>query len=140
MLFNRSRTEEETRQPPDAAAHGNEFRNPALAGQEDTVRLGIARYLAWVLLVLILIFSVLLAVIVGNRARDTLLTKQRNFAGILAEHLNQQIFVRFSIPVVAAYGRQNLKQNAQYVMLDQTVASLTHGLQVHDLRIYDLDG
>lgn len=110
--------------------------NPA----QDTVRLGIARYLAGVLLVLILAFAVLLAVIVGNRARDTLLTKQRNFAGILAEHLNQQIFVRFSIPVVAAYGRQNLKQNAQYVMLDQTVASLTHGLQVHALRIFDVNG
>ena len=112
---------------------------PAPEGQ-DTVRLGIARYLAWVLLILILVFSVFLAVVVGNRARDTLLTKQRNFAGILAEHLNQQIFVRFSIPVVAAYGRQNLRQNAQYVMLDQTVASLTHGLQVHALRIFDVDG
>lgn len=108
--------------------------------RQDTVKLGIARYLAWVLLVLILIFSVSLAIIVGNRARDTLLTKQRNFAGILAEHLNQQIFVRFSIPVVASYGRQNLNQNAQYVMLDQTVASLTHGLQVHGLRIFDLNG
>ncbi len=113
--------------------------HPGQAGQ-DTVRLGIARYLAWVLLILILAFSVFLAVIVGNRARDTLLTKQRNFAGILAEHLNQQIFVRFSIPVVAAYGRQNLRQNAQYVMLDQTVASLTHGLQVQALRIFDVDG
>ena len=111
-----------------------------LSPQQDTVKLGIARYLAWVLLVLILIFSVSLAIIVGNRARDTLLTKQRNFAGILAEHLNQQIFVRFSIPVVASYGRQNLNQNAQYVMLDQTVASLTHGLQVHGLRIFDLNG
>lgn len=107
---------------------------------EDRVRLGIARYLAGVLLILILAFSVFLAVIVGNRARDTLLTKQRSFAGILAEHLNQQIFIRFSIPVVASYGRQNLKQNAQYVMLDQTVASLTHGLQVHALRIFDTDG
>ena len=108
--------------------------------QQDTVRLGIARYLAWVLIILILGFAVFLAVVFGNRARDTLLTKQRNFAGILAEHLNQQIFVRFSIPVVAAYGRQNLKQNAQYVMLDQTVASLTHGLQVHGLRIFDNKG
>ena len=107
---------------------------------QDTVRLGIARYLAWVLLILILAFSVFLAVIVGNRARDTLLTKQRNFAGILAEHLNQQIFVRFSIPAVAAHGRQNLRQNAQYVMLDQTVTSLTHGLQVQALRIFDVDG
>ncbi len=113
---------------------------PGFASRQDPVRLGIARYLAWVLLVLILVFSVFLAVIVGNRARDTLLSKQRSFAGILAEHLNQQIFVRFSIPVVAAYGRQNLRQNAQYVMLDQTVAELTHGLQVHALRIYDIGG
>ena len=108
--------------------------------QRDTVRLGIVRYLAWVLLILILVFAVGLAAIFGNRARDTLLTKQRSFAGILAEHLNQQIFVRFSIPVVANYGRQNLKQNAQYVLLDQTVASLIHGLQVQSVRIFDTSG
>ena len=108
--------------------------------QRDALQLGIARYLAWVLLILILCLAVLLAVIFGNRARETLLTKQRNFAGILAEHLNQQIFVRFSIPVVANYGRQNLKQNAQYVLLDKTVADLTRGLQVHSVRIFDVGG
>ncbi|MDR3074000.1 MAG: two-component sensor histidine kinase [Deltaproteobacteria bacterium] len=112
----------------------------ALGMERDAIRLGLARYVAWVLLLLILCFAVLLAVIFGNRARDTLLGKQRSFAGILAEHLNQQIFVRFSIPVVASYGRQNLKQNAQYVMLDKTVADLTHGLQVHGLRILDVGG
>ena len=119
---------------------GSEKGQYGLETRQDRVKLGIARYIALVLLVLILLLSVSLAVIVGNRARDTLLTKQRSFAGILAEHLNQQIFVRFSIPVVASYGRQNLQQNAQYVMLDQTVTSLTHGLQVHSLRIYDVTG
>ena len=140
MLFNRARGEDRSRENGTGEQANGQEKPGAAALQQDTVRLGIARYLAWVLLVLILIFSVSLAVIVGNRARDTLLTKQRSFAGILAEHLNQQIFVRFSIPAVAAYGRQNLRQNAQYVMLDQTVASLTHGLQVHGLRIYDTDG
>ncbi|GHV54084.1 two-component sensor histidine kinase [Deltaproteobacteria bacterium] len=109
-------------------------------GTPDPVRLGLARYVAWVLLALILCFAVFLAIVFGNRARETVLTKQKNFAGILAEHLNQQIFLRFSIPVVAGYSRVDLKQNAQYVMLDKTIEDLTHGLQVHDLRIYDLDG
>ncbi len=108
--------------------------------RRDPVRLGIARYLAWVSLVLVLGFAVTLAVIFGNAARDTLVSKQRNFAGILAEHLNQQIFMRFSIPAVANYGRLNLKQNAQYVLLDQTVTSLIHGLHVRSLRIFSNDG
>ncbi|CAK7069141.1 MAG: Adaptive-response sensory-kinase SasA [Desulfovibrio sp.] len=108
--------------------------------QTDAVQLGIARYLAWVLLLMILCFAVLLATIFGNRARDTLLSKQRDFAGILSEHLNQQIFVRFSIPAVASYGRQDLTKNAQYVMLDKTVADLTRGLQVEAVRIFDVGG
>ncbi|SBV91223.1 Integral membrane sensor signal transduction histidine kinase [uncultured delta proteobacterium] len=154
MLFNRQRGEEnpprhaapgsppvQGDKPGGKAANGNGRDKPSVdTTPPDRVKLGIARYLAWVLLVLILAFSIFLAIVVGNRAQDTLLTKQRNFAGILAEHLNQQIFARFSIPAVAAYGRPNLKQNAQYVMLDQTVASLTHGLQVHSLRIFDNDG
>ena len=123
-----------------SGSNGNGGGTHSLGTSQDKVKLGIARYIALVLLALILVFSVSLAIIVGNRAQDTLLTKQRSFAGILAEHLNQQIFVRFSIPVVASYGRQNLQQNAQYVMLDQTVTSLTHGLQVHSLRIFDVIG
>ncbi len=119
---------------------GAESLPPGGGAKSAFPRLGIARYLAWVSLVLVLALAVTLAVIFGNAARDTLLTKQRSFAGILAEHLNQQIFMRFSIPAVANYGRLNLKQNAQYVLLDQTVASLIHGLHVHSLRIFTNEG
>ena len=152
MFFSLPRAKGKTPYTANAAESGPESGSVGASGnggggegaswdiRQDRVKLGIARYLAWVLLGLILIFSIFLAIIVGNRAQETLLTKQRSFAGILAEHLNQQIFVRFSIPVVAAHGRQNLQQNAQYVMLDQTVASLTHGLQVHSLRIFDITG
>ncbi len=106
----------------------------------DTSSLGIARYLAWVTLVLIMGFAVLLAFIFGNKARETLFAKQRSFAGIMAENLNHQIFIRFTLPTAMSYGHISLSQQFQYNNLDSTVQSLIHGMQVHSLRIFDHNG
>lgn len=114
--------------------------NAKSPAQKNAPPLGIARYLAWVSLVLILCFAVTLAIVFGNTARETLLSKQRNFAGLLAENLNHQIFVRFTLPTVVGFGRIALWQPAQYERLDQVVQTLIHGMHVQSLRIFNQTG
>lgn len=96
-----------------------------------------ARTLSWVSLVFILLTSLGLSVLISNTARETLLTKQEEFAKVLAENLNHQIYRRFTVPTVLAYGRIALRQPVQYDRLDQVVQSVIHGLKVERLRIYD---
>lgn len=110
------------------------------AAKKETASLGLARYLAWVTLLLVLGLAVTLAIVFGNTARDTLFAKQRSFARIMAENLNHQIFVRFYVPTIAGFGRIALRQQVQYERLNTTVQSLIHGLHVHSLRIYDHEG
>lgn len=99
--------------------------------------LSYARTLSWLSLVIILLTSLGLSVLISNSARETLLTKQEDFARQLAINLNQQIYRRFTVPTVLAYGRVALRQPAQYERLDQIVQSVVHGLRVQRLRIYD---
>jgi len=104
----------------------------------DELPLSYARALSWISLVLILCTSLGISVIITNSARESLLTKQTDFAMLLAENLNHQIYRRFTLPTMLVFGRIALRQPAQYERLDQVVLSVIHGWQIKNLRIYDL--
>lgn len=99
--------------------------------------LGLARFLSWISLALILTSSMTLSVVIANSARETLILKQQKFALLLAENLNHQIYRRFTLPTLVGFGRIALRQPVQYERLDQIVQSIIHGLHVQRLRIYD---
>lgn len=95
------------------------------------------RFLSWVSLILILASSLFLSIIIANQARDTLLTKQKQFSLLLAENLNHQVFQRFTLPTLLRFGYISLKNDEQFQQLDSVVRSTIHGQHVIGLRIYD---
>ncbi len=99
--------------------------------------LSYARRLSWFSFILILTSSLALSIFIANSARDNLLTKHEEFADLLAKNLNHQIYQRFTVPTVIAYGRIALKQPLQYERLDKVVRSVMHGLKIERFRIYD---
>ena len=104
-------------------------------GQE--LPLSYARTLSWLSLVLVLLTNLGLSFFISNSARETLLTKQKEFGHLLVENLNNQIFRRFALPTILARGRIALRQPTQYEHLDRVVKSVIQGLPVARLRIYD---
>lgn len=98
---------------------------------------GFAKVLSWVTLVLILASGLFLSIIIADSARRTLLEKQKEFASLLAENMNHQIYRRFTLPTIIGFGRIALRQEVQYERLDQVVRSTIHGLQVQEVSIYD---
>ena len=104
----------------------------------DELPLSYARALSWVSLVLILCTSLGISAVITNSARESLLAKQTDFARLLAENLNHQIYRRFTLPTMLVFGRIALRQPAQYERLDHVVLSVIHGWQLKSLRIYDL--
>ncbi|MDD6087918.1 MAG: ATP-binding protein [Desulfovibrionaceae bacterium] len=97
------------------------------------------RFLSWISLVLILASSIVLAFFLGNSARDTIMTRRQEYASLLAGYLNQQIYRRFTLPTVLAYGRITLRQTEQYHQLDEVIQSTVAGLKLQSLRIYGSD-
>lgn len=104
---------------------------------DDRMPFSFARALSWVSLALIFTSSIVLSVFISNNARETLLRKQQDFAILLAENLNHQIYRRFTLPTLVGFGRVALRQPVQYERLDQVIQSTIHGLHVSRLRIYD---
>ena len=107
------------------------------APAESALPLSYARTLSWLSLVVILLTSLGLSFFISNSARETLLTRQEDFARLLVENLNSQIFRRFALPTILASGRIALRQPTQYEQLDRVVQSVIQGLPVERLRIYD---
>lgn len=97
----------------------------------------LAKFFSYVSLLLILVSSFFLALFVGNTMRASLLDSQEDYALLLAQNLNKQIFRRFTLPVAYASGRVSLSDPDQYRLLDEVVTSLLHGLRIETIRIYD---
>lgn len=99
--------------------------------------LGLARLLSWITMALVLLSSLAISVIIANSARDTLLEKQKDYALLMAENLNHQIYQRYALPlVIGGRGLSLLDQTTKFEPLDEIIPPLLHGLRVYDLRIY----
>ncbi|MDR0828004.1 MAG: two-component sensor histidine kinase, partial [Desulfovibrio sp.] len=94
------------------------------------------RPLAFIAMTLTLGLSVVVSVYLGNAARDALIQKNHDFAALLADNLNNQIFRRFTRPTISIFGRVALRNPEQYKQLDQIISSIIQGLQVENLRIF----
>lgn len=98
---------------------------------------GFAKFLSWSSLILIVCSGLFLSIVISNIARQTLLEKQKEFALLLAENLNQQIYRRFTLPTILGMGYIALKVPEQYKRLEQVIQWSTHGLHMREIRIYD---
>jgi len=107
--------------------------------KDDDKSLGFVKFLSWSSLALILLVNLFLSIFLSNYARQDVLAKQKEFALLLAENLNHQIYQRFTLPTVIGFGRVELSQPAQYDRLDKTVLSTIHSFHVSEVRIYDHD-
>ena len=63
-----------------------------------------------------------------------------DFALLLIENLNHQVFLQFVLPVYLKYGRIQLRNQEQFERLDKIVRSTLHSFNVESVNIYDLNG
>lgn len=98
---------------------------------------GLVKLVSWGTLTLILLTSLALSIFLANYARQFLLAKQHEFAVLLAENLNHQIYRRFTLPAFLKYEEVDLSNPEQYKLLDTVVQSTLEGLGVTDVHIYD---
>ena len=106
---------------------------------EQDQSFGVLKVVSWSLLLLILASFLFVSIFLANQARQAVLAKQREFALLLAENLNHQIYQRFVLPTVLGFGGVELKNKDQYERLDKVVQSTVHSFHIMQVRIYDLD-
>lgn len=122
--------------PPDSS---QEIVEPAA---EDTSESGLGsfklvKYFSFSSLAAILVFTLLLSWIISNNARKVMLEQNEEYSLLLAENINQQVFRRFVLPAVIRFGGIALRKPEQFELLDTVIKSVTQGLKIDAVTIYD---
>jgi signal transduction histidine kinase len=86
---------------------------------------------------LVLIFTMVLAWIISNYAKNVMLERSEAYTLLLAENLNRQVFIQFVLPTALRYGEIALRNPNQFKRLDSVVRNTTEGLKVNSVTIFD---
>jgi len=65
-------------------------------------------------------------------------TKSEDYALLLIENLNHQVFMQFILPVGLKYGKIELRNQEQYERMDSVVRSTLHSFKVDLVNIYGM--
>ena len=104
---------------------------------EHKLPFNLTRFFSYVSLVLILISSGFLTLFIGRTMLSSALESQQDYALLLADNINRQIFRKFTLPVTYASGSVALSDPVQYKLLDDVIQSQLHGLQLERVRLFD---
>lgn len=85
----------------------------------------------------IAVVTFLLGAFLYSRNVDTLLKSAENYARLLAENLNYNIFIGFYAPLKARGAKMDLRKWDQFGALDSLIKDFTYGLKIDRIKIID---
>lgn len=112
-------------------------KNGMLVEKEKPFRL--VKYFTFSSLIIIFIGSIALSMLNSHWARTKQKEDSEDYARLLIENLNHQIFLQFALPVALKYGKIQLRNPDQFEHLDQVVRSTLHTFHVETVNIFDMD-
>jgi two-component system, NtrC family, sensor histidine kinase HydH len=97
----------------------------------------LVKFFTIISLLVIFIGALVLSFLNIHWARAMQLKKSEEYALVLVENLNHQIFLQFIIPVVLKFGKIELSNPDQFERMDTIVRSTLHSFKVDMVTIYD---
>lgn len=97
----------------------------------------LVKYVSLSSLIVTLVCTFLLSGFISQRAKAILFEKSEQYASIVAENLNHQVFFQFTLPTLITDGEIRLSRQSQYERLDKVVRNTIHGFTVERVNIYD---
>lgn len=99
----------------------------------------LVKYFTITSLVLVFMGTIILSMLNTHWARAMQRQKSEEYALLILENLNHQVFLQFVMPVVIKYGRIQLREAEQYERLDKIVRNTLHSFKVETVHIYDMN-
>lgn len=98
----------------------------------------LVKYFTFSSLVFILIGALFLSIVIARRAEKVLIQKSEDYALLMAENLNHQVFLQFIVPAAIQFGQViQLRNERLFERLDKVVRSTLHSFSVEMVNIYD---
>ena len=102
-------------------------------------RFRLVKYFAFTSFIVLSIFCFPLSVLISQNAKDKMMESYENYAILLGENLNHQVFQNFVIPIAARFGKISLRQKQQNEFLDRIVRNTIHSFHIDLVNIYDIE-
>ncbi len=99
----------------------------------------LVKYFTFTSLIVIFMGTLLLSFLNTHWARAMQIEKSEEYALVLIENLNHQVFLQFIIPVALKFGKIQLRNKEQFERMDMIVRSTLHSFKVEMVHIYDMN-
>ncbi len=99
----------------------------------------LVKYFAFSGLVVIFLVTIILSVLNTHWVKSMQRKKSEDYARVMIENLNHQVFLQFIIPVVMMTGKIQLSNREQFERMDNVVRSTMHSFKVETVNIYSMD-
>lgn len=113
-----------------------------VAGQQYTPtekkRFKLVKYFAYASFIVLILFTFPFSVFITNKTKEILIKSYENYAVIIGQNLNHQVFQNFTLPVVRYYGGIRLREENQKELLKQVVSNTIHGFNIDLVNIYSI--
>ena len=107
--------------------------------QEPGKPFRLVKYFTLTSLVVVFAGAIVLSALNIHWARQMQIQKSEDYALLLIENLNHQIFLQFIIPTILKQGTIHLREANQFELMDKVVRSTLHSFNVDMVNIYDLN-
>jgi two-component system sensor histidine kinase HydH len=99
----------------------------------------LVKFFTGISLILIFAGTIVLSMFNTHWTRAMQLQKSEDYALLILENLNHQVFLQFVLPVALQYGEIQLRNRDQYERLDKVVRNTLHSFKVEQVNIYDIN-
>jgi len=107
---------------------------------EDRVKpFRLVKYFAYAGLVVIFLVTLILSVLNTHWVKSMQRKKSEDYAHVMIENLNHQIFLQFIIPVGLMFNKIQLSNRQQFERMDNVVRSTMHSFKAETVNIYSMD-
>ncbi|MFC1857098.1 nitrogen regulation protein NR(II) [Thermodesulfobacteriota bacterium] len=108
-----------------------------LSSEEKVKPFRLVKYFTFTSLIVIFVGTILLSVLNSRWARNMHLRKSEDYALLLVENLNHQVYIQFVIPVALKFGKIQLRDQEQFEHMDKVVRNTLHSFHIDMVNIYD---
>ena len=99
----------------------------------------LVKYFAFSGLIVIFSATLILSLLNTHWVKSMQRKKSEDYAHVMIENLNHQVFLQFIIPVVMMTGKIQLSNKEQFERMDNVVRSTMHSFKVETVNIYSMD-
>jgi hypothetical protein len=107
--------------------------------KRDKRQFRLVKFFAYASFIVLIIFSFPFSMVISQKAKDILMKSYENYALLLGENLNHQVFQNFVLPVTRQFGKIRLREKFQYEWMDRIVKNTTHSFKIDLVNIYDIN-